>query len=154
MTYLIFALKTEAQAFIDKKLNVNIVISGIGSRNIYNVTKNIVDKMNKDDIIVNVGICGACDDFKIGDLLEVNPNTLKIDNRWTLSCVDYEVGKIGKYDVVDMESTGFIDATKNTNNRYIFKIVSDHFEPNKITKDGAKRLIFNKIDEIMRRIKR
>jgi hypothetical protein len=51
-----------------------------------------------------------------------------------------------------MESAGFIKATKDIKNSYIFKIVSDYFEPEKVTKDKAKQLIFNKIDEIMKEI--
>jgi hypothetical protein len=35
----------------------------------------------------------------------------------------------------------------------MFKVVSDNFEPHKVTKDMAKMLIFKKIDEIMKRVK-
>lgn len=160
MIYVILALKAEAQAFVDKKLDINIVTSGVGSENMYNATKKIVRIMQKDDIIMNVGICGAATEFEIGELLEICIPTqsvgtsLSIKENFILSCVDFKVNDSNKFDVVDMESAGFIDATKNIKNRYIFKIVSDHFEPNRVTKDGAKKLIFNKIDEIMQRIKK
>ncbi|MCF6298220.1 MAG: hypothetical protein L3J08_09615, partial [Flavobacteriaceae bacterium] len=69
---MIFALKAEAQAFVDKKLDVNIIISGIGSQNMYNATKKTLKLMNEDDIIVNVGICGASKKFHIGELLDIS----------------------------------------------------------------------------------
>ena len=154
MIYLIFALKAEAQAFVDKKLDVNIVISGMGIQNMYNATKKIIEVMNKNDIIVNIGICGASKKFEIGELLEIYIPTQSVGTNSTLTCVDKEINQRDKYDIVDMESSGFIDATNDIKNRYMFKIVSDHFEPNTVTKDGTKKLIFNKIDEIMKRINR
>ena len=153
MIYLIFALKAEAQAFIEKKLELNITVSGIGAYNMYNATKKIVKLMKEDDIIVNIGICGASKEFIIGELLYIDMPSKNIKKNFTLSCVDNEVSKKDKYDVVDMESSGFINATNMVKNRYMFKIVSDHFEPKLITKDGAKKLIFDNIDNIMKRIK-
>ena len=152
MTYLIFALKAEAQAFVDKKLNVNIVVSGIGSINMFNAAQIIATKMKEDDIIVNIGICGASEKFLIGELLQINIKSKTTKKIYNLSCVDNEISKKDKYDIVDMESSGFIDATNMIKNRYMFKIVSDHFEPNRVSKDGAKKLIFKQVDEIMKRI--
>ena len=50
-----------------------------------------------------------------------------------------------------MESFGFYDAIIHNpaiKKFHIFKIVSDHFEPNKVTKEKAKLLISNNIDKI------
>lgn len=152
MLYLIFALKAEAQAFIDKKINANIIVSGIGSHNMYNATKKTINEMREDDTIVNIGICGANENFTIGELLQIDLPSRTTKIIFTLECVNNEVIKNSKYDVVDMESSGFIDATTTIKNRYMFKIVSDYFEPKSITKDGAKKLIFARIDEIMKRI--
>ncbi len=152
MLYIIVALKSEAQAFIDKfKLDKNrenekisIKISGMGSANMYKTTSDVLKLMKESDIIVNVGICGASKKYKIGELLDAKDVEL--------TCVDYEVSH-NNYDVVDMESKGFIDATKDsTFKSYIFKVVSDNFEPKSVSKDMAKKLIFNKIDEIMEKI--
>lgn len=148
MLYIICALKAEAQAFVDKyKLSkskqnneITIIISGIGKESMFNATKIIVDKMNEEDIIVNVGICGANKDYKIGQLID----GFKED----LVCVDSAIFDSSIYSLVDMESSGFIDATNKIQNRYIFKIVSDHFEPHKVTKELSKKLIFNAIDDI------
>ncbi len=154
MIYLVFALKAEAQAFIDKKLDINITISGIGSKNMYNATKKILKQMDENDIIVNVGICGASKEFTIGELLHIDMLTRTTKTIFSLNCVDKEVSQKDRYDVVDMESSGFIEATNIIKNRYMFKIVSDHFEPKSVTKDDAKKLIFDNIDEIMQRIKK
>jgi hypothetical protein len=50
-----------------------------------------------------------------------------------------------------MESFGFYDALIHSpaiKNYHILKVVSDHFEPEKITKEGTKSLVFNVIDDI------
>lgn len=151
MKYIITALKIEAQAFVDRyklgksKSNdeITIIVSGLGSSNMFNTTAKIVALMNNDDMILNVGICGASKKFEISELI-------KIDfEKNILTCVDTPINAHNNYDVVDMESTGFIDATSLIKNRYMFKIVSDHFEPHMVTKDKTKRLISDKIDEIM-----
>ena len=143
MIYIIVALKAEAQAFVDKKIKVTI--SGIGENNMFNATSKIVKIMNKDDVIVNIGICGASKNYKIGQLIDAFEEHI--------TCVNESVSDKNKYAIVDMESAGFIKASLHVENRYMFKIVSDHFEPQTVTKDGAKKLIFDKIDEIMEKIK-
>lgn len=148
MLYIMCALKSEAQAFVDKyKLPKNkqnsqtkIIVSGIGSENMFNATKNIVTKMSEDDIIINVGICGADKKFAIGELIDVREENL--------TCVDSDILEHGKYELVDMESNGFLKATQGVENKYMFKVVSDHFEPHKVTKEKTKSLIFNVIDDI------
>ncbi|MCD6432902.1 MAG: hypothetical protein J7L21_02565 [Sulfurimonas sp.] len=174
MIYIIVALKAEAQAFVDKfKLKnykndkICVIISGIGKENMHKTTSQVLKEFSNDDKIVNVGICGASEEFEIGELLSICVPTQSVGTRGgtnlslapmlclgTLTCVDKEIGDKDRYDVVDMESAGFLQATKDIKNRYIFKVVSDHFEPKRVTKDSAKRLIFNKIDEIMMEIKR
>ena len=151
MKYIITALKIEAQAFVDRyklgksKSNdeLSIIVSGLGSSNMFHATAKIVALMNDDDIILNIGICGASKEFEISELI-------KIDfEKNILTCVDEPVSSSNNYDAVDMESTGFIDATSSIKNRYMFKVVSDHFEPHVVTKDKTKKLIYDKIDEIM-----
>jgi nucleoside phosphorylase len=150
MIYILVALKAEAQAFVDKfKLqnykneNITLIISGIGKENMYKTTFDVLSNFKEDDFILNVGICGANHNYKIGQLID--------SRKEHITCVNYEVSAT-KYNIIDMESAGFIKATKDIKNSYIFKIVSDHFEPNIVTKDKAKKLIFNKIGEIMKEI--
>jgi len=151
MIYVIVALKSEAQAFVDKyKLpptkenkNISITVSGMGIQNMFEATCEVVNKMKKGDSILNVGICGASKNYKIGQLLNAKDIVL--------TCVD-SAQYTDHYDVVDMESSGFKRATLDLDKCYIFKIVSDHFDPKSVTKDKAKQLIFNKIDEIMENV--
>jgi len=145
MIYIIVALKAEAQAFIDKKIDAKIIISGIGANNMKEATQKIIKRMSKDDKLLNVGICGASKEYKIGQLIDGFEEEI--------TCVDEAVSDKNKYKIVDMESSGFIKSSLHVENRYIFKVVSDHFEPQTVTKDGAKKLIFDKIDEIMEKIK-
>lgn len=148
MLYIVCALKAEAQAFVDKyklpknkqNFQITLVVSGMGSKNMYEATQNIVKTMRKNDTIINVGICGAVKKFSIGELIDARDENL--------TCVDSEISEDGKYELVDMESDGFIRATKEIENKYIFKVVSDHFEPHKVTKEKTKSLIFNVIDDI------
>jgi nucleoside phosphorylase len=153
MIYILVALKAEAQAFIDKyKLNksksndnITLVVSGIGSKNMYASTKKVVDMMQEDDTILNVGICGASKEYAVGELIDGFETKIE--------CVDEKVDEQSRCRVVDMESKGFLEASKNIKKRYMFKVVSDNFEPHKVTKDMAKMLIFHKIDDIMQRLK-
>lgn len=144
MIYILVALKAEAQAFIDKKIDAQIIVSGMGSQNMQKATQVVVDKMNKDDKIVNVGICAASKNYKIGQLID--------GFKEKIVCVDEAVDDKNRYNIVDMESAGFLEASLHVENRYIFKIVSDNFEPHTVTKDGAKKLIFNNIDKIMEKL--
>jgi nucleoside phosphorylase len=141
------ALKAEAQAFIDRyKLSktkqnsdIKIIVSGIGTKNMFDKTKLVTKEMQTDDIIINVGICGASKKYEIGQLIDADEKKI--------TCIDYEA-KDAKFDIVDMESDGFLSATKDVKNSFIFKVVSDHFEPHKVTKEKTKSLIFNVINDI------
>jgi len=151
MIYILVALKAEAQAFVDRYKLINyknevikIIITGIGSKNMYDSTINIVKNLKKNDKIINIGICGANKKYKIGQLI----NGFKEN----ITCVDFEVSNNANYNIVDMESSGFIEATKDIKDVYMYKIVSDHFEPRTIKKDKAKKLIFDKIDNIMKEV--
>jgi len=144
------ALKAEAQAFVDryrlknyKNENMEVCISGIGKENMYKATTLVLERFKNGDKIANIGICGASNHYSIGDMIDGFKHHIK--------CVDYQqIG--GDFEIVDMESDGFFEATKDIKERYMFKIVSDHFTPNSVTKDMAKGLIFEKIDEIMQRL--
>ena len=175
MLYIITALKPEAQAFIDKyKLikveykgfylhvgeNIKVVISGVGINNSEAASNMIINTLNpsSDDIFLNIGICGANTKYKIGELIEISSivykdstYTLNQGHEYTINCVDNEMST-DEYNIVDMESFGFYKATKEIKNRYMYKIVSDHFEPQNVTKEKTKSLIFNVIEEIMKKV--
>lgn len=174
MIYIITALKIEAQAFVDKyKLQKDslgkftlfknkemmLIISGVGVDNAMRATQTLINHFDitDDDIYLNVGVCGASINFEIGELLTIDAikykeqiYTLNPNIQNTIDCIDFEADtEFAK--IVDMESFGFYDAVIHSpaiKNIYILKVVSDHFEPRKVTKELVKSLLFNKIDAI------
>lgn len=174
MTYIVVALKSEAQAFVDKyklkkeKLGnftiftnetIMLIVSGIGVINSRMATQTLINHFDitDDDTYLNVGICGADRRYEIGSLLEIGKLIylheefkLHSDTPYILSCVNEEIATEG-YEIVDMESYGFYDAVMHSpaiKNYHILKVVSDHFKPQTVTKEGTKSLIFNQIDAI------
>ena len=61
MLYIVCALKSESHAFVDKyKLSktkqnayVTVIVSGIGSKNMFDTTKQTVNIVQEDDVIIN-----------------------------------------------------------------------------------------------------
>ena len=174
MLYIVTALKSEAQAFVDRykltktKLsefsvfyneNMKLIVSGIGVTNSAHATQAFINQydITDEDIYLNIGICGASNKYQLGTLLEIgnltyNTNTLALQSSSdiTLTCLDEEANN-DLFDIVDMESFGFYDAVIHSpaiKNYHILKVVSDHFEPQTITKELTKSLIFNVIDDI------
>ena len=175
MLYIITALKSEAQAYVDKykllksKLgnftlfsneNMFLIVSGIGVLNARLATQTLINQydITDDDIYLNVGICGASSHYEIGSLLEIGAisydgiSYIFKDSLEEIRCVDEEVSE-ELVKIVDMESYGVYDAVIHNpaiKNFHIFKVVSDHFQPEKVTKDGTKKLISKRIDDINR----
>ena len=174
MLYILCALKPEAQAFIDKyKLkkqslkeykiftnqDITLIISGVGNYNAMYATQTLINHFDitDDDIYLNIGICGASTQYEIGELINISYIDYKdknylVNNKeaQTIRCCDKAISK-DVYPIVDMESFGFYDAIIHSpaiKHRYIFKIVSDHFEPHCVTKDKTKSLIFKQLDKI------
>jgi len=173
LLYIIVALKPEAQAFVDKyklqksKLknftlysneSMRVIISGLGVTNATNATQTLINHydITDDDIYLNIGICGADIKYPIASLLEIG--TINYDGitysfkegKEAIVCVD-EAVKEQIYPLVDMESYGFYDAVIHNpaiKKYHIFKVVSDNFEPHKVTKEYTKSLVFNAIDAI------
>ena len=172
MIYIVTALKPEAQAFVDfyklkkSKLgnhtafmneNIILVVSGLGVINARLATQTLINHFDitDDDIYLNIGICGASSKYEIGELLEIG-SIVYDDINYTFKdekeivCLNQEASECD-YSIVDMESYGFYDAVVHSpaiKSFYIFKVVSDHFEPDKVTKDKTKSLIFNVINDI------
>lgn len=173
MLYIVTALKPEAQAFVDKYRlsktkcdnftlfsgeNLKVIVSGIGIENTKNAVRTLIEKFApaNNDTFINIGICGADKRYKIGELLEIGSIVYKEKKYMfdenishTITCKEIEVSE-NICDIADMESFGFYTATKEIKNRCIYKVVSDHFEPNRVTKEGTKKLIFDIIDKIIK----
>lgn len=176
MRYIFTALKPEAQAFVDKfKLkksrvdsftifsnsDMRVILSGLGVQKMREACDFAVKNytISKLDTCINVGICASDSRHKIGELLEIGTVSynglsyaLKSDSPNRLTCLDYEATD-EKYELVDMESFGFYEQLKERDSLYIFKVVSDHFEPKTVTKEKTKALIFNAIDELFKKVK-
>jgi purine-nucleoside phosphorylase len=174
MIYIVTALKPEAQAFVDyfklkkSKLNIftlfsnediKLIISGMGVENARRATQTLINHydITDDDIYLNVGICAASRNYTIGDVIECgsvvykNLESIFDNSKAVIHCVERELSS-ALYEIVDMESYGFYDAVIHNpaiKKFHIFKVVSDHFEPQKVTKELAKSLIFDKIETIM-----
>jgi len=136
-----------------------LIIGNIGVENARYATQMIINHydISDDDIFINVGICGANKEYEISRVLEIgaiNYNEIQYifdKKKIEILCADEAVEQTGEYDCADMESFGFYDAIIHNpaiKKFHIFKIVSDHFEPNKVTKEKAKLLISNNIDKI------
>lgn len=173
MLYIIVALKAEAQAFVDKyklnksklgnftlfsNANMMLIVSNIGVANARRATQTFIDQFDitDDDIYLNTGICGAQKRYEIGQLLEIGSvvyNDISYDfkaDKKKIVCLDAEANE-SFHEIVDMESFGFYDAVIHSpaiKHFHILKVVSDHFEPHKVTKEFTKELLFNVINDI------
>ena len=177
MLYIITALKSEAQAFVERyKLTKSklkdfvlfsnedmfLLVSGMGVLNARIATQALINQydITDDDVYLNVGICGASKVHEIASLLEIGSivyeeicYNFKSDLK-EITCVDEAISE-NRYEIVDMESYGFYDAVIHNpaiKNFHILKVVSDHFEPKRVTKDGTKQLIFNVLSSIEKTI--
>lgn len=174
MIYIVTALKPEAQAFVDKyklkKIKVRdyslfwsdtmlLIISGVGVTNARLATQALINlyDITDDDIYLNIGICAATSTHEIGALMKIDAILyegtqyfLKEKQTHIITCLDEEAFE-EKGVLVDMESFGFYDAVIHSpaiKNFFIFKVVSDHFQPHKVSKEGTKMLVFNVLEEI------
>jgi len=175
MTYIVLALKSEAQAFVDafklqkSKLstfttfsnsNIFLIISGVGVEHARMATQTLINHfdISDDDIFVNFGVCGGSKRFSIGEFVTISSVVYKeqtyilSQEGFTLTCKDEACEELGCYELVDMESYGFYDAVVHNpaiKKALILKVVSDHFEPHTLTKDMVKSLLFAKIGRLL-----
>lgn len=174
MIYIVVALKAEAQAFVDayklkkSKLanftlhsneTMRLIISGMGVTNARLATQTLINNydITDEDSYYNIGICAASNSYVIGEVIRVGTvmyeglrNTFDEEQK-EIVCVDAPVQNQGEYEIVDMESFGFYDAVVHNpaiKNFGIIKVVSDHFEPESVTKEGAKMLLFQAIKDM------
>jgi len=173
MTYIITALKPEAQAFVDyyklkksklenytlfENQNIKLIISGMGVENARLATQTLINHFDitDDDTYINAGICAGSRSYEIGELVECGGVGYQEivyrfqDDLPLIVCVD-EAQSEALYELADMESYGFYDAVIHNpaiKKFHILKVVSDHFEPKKVTKELAKSLLFAKMEAI------
>ncbi|SFV68643.1 Spore photoproduct lyase [hydrothermal vent metagenome] len=173
MLYIVTALKPEAQAFVDyyklkkSKLNgftlffnekIKLIISGIGIEKARLATQTLINNFDitDDDTYLNIGICAASKNYAIGELIVCggivyqNQKYIFMPTNPLIYCVENALSS-AIYPLADMESYGFYDAVIHNpaiKKFHIIKVVSDHFEPQKVTKEKTKSLLFNLVNAI------
>ncbi|MBN2815144.1 MAG: hypothetical protein JXQ67_00560 [Campylobacterales bacterium] len=173
MIYIVVALKAEAQAFVDayklkksklqnfilfSNATMKLIVSGMGVTNARLATQTLINNFDitDDDSYYNIGICAAKNSYAIGETLHIGSimyeDTLYSFDEYkkTITCVD-EAQDESRYDIADMESYGFYDAVLHNpaiKNYHIIKIVSDYFQPQSVTKEQAKMLLFHALKDI------
>jgi len=178
MIYFHLALKAEAQPLIVhydlkpykelpfsvyKSANYTLVVSLPGYDNALMATSSLLAHFNanKEDFFINLGLCGAPQEFAIGTLLEITrlhyetlyPYTLAKHSKLphtTLRTLDVACSET-KGSAVDMEAYAVYKAASlyiKHENIAVLKVVSDHFEPETLTKNLAQTLIAHQLKNI------
>ncbi len=158
MVYILTATKTEAQALVEhfklsKKDNcfgnekIEVYISGVGLENAYHLAKKLQDRVSLEDTVINIGIAAASKQYAIGEIVTIKKVCfedeeliISKEGEKLLTCKTPQ--KRYQETIVDMEGFGFTKVFAKYNFK-IYKVISDHFEPEKITKDGVKKLLKN-----------
>ena len=156
MVYIFTATKTEAQALVEhfklqKKENfftnemMQVHISGVGIENAYSYAKNLQPQISLEDSVINIGIAAAPKQYAIGEIVTIKNVCFKDEElivskegEKLLTCKTPQ--KRYQETIVDMEGFGFAKVFAKYNFK-IYKVISDHFEPENITKDGVKKLL-------------
>ncbi len=141
-----------------------LLVCGMGKINALMATSALLGyRIPKEgDLLINIGICGAPEHCEIGETLLVHQI---IDNErhyypdilyshplreTSLLCVDAPQSSPSEFPV-DMESSGvFLAASKffKLHQMAFLKIVSDHFTPEKVTKEGVIDLVRSNLNII------
>jgi len=181
MTYILTALKSEADPIIDffhlKKIDdkkfqiftnekITLIISGIGKIESAIATTYLLPKPNS--ILINIGICGS-PKHKKGELFQIKKIIDKsstkvvhlkgkyIFNTQSITCCDTPQNDKIKFknSLVDMESFGFYKSAKKfvkDENIYLIKVVSDNISNNILTKNEVYDLIYMHLKSIKERL--
>jgi nucleoside phosphorylase len=179
MLYIVVAHSAEARAIVDnfklKRVHllpftlfenerVKLVISGMGNENAMMATSALLGCFapGENDLLINIGICGAPGNFKIGDALLAHKiiyhdhysfGDILFEHELhecDLLCVDEPVTS-NVPTVVDMESYGVYKAASRflkTHQILFFKVVSDHFEPDTVTKEMTIELMAKNMQKL------
>ncbi len=179
MTYFICAFKGEARSFIEKRglkhvsgfsyplyknRDTLLVITGIGHQNASKATAKLMQYRlpEKDDRVINIGVCAAPEHYRIGSVLiakeiRYKKYSLQAETAFrhpfeevVLQSMD-EIQNNPCSTPVDMEAFGIYataSAYVNPGQILFIKIVSDHFKPDAISIKEIVNLIALKNKEI------
>ena len=129
-----------------KNDSILLAISGMGEKTLH--VKEITQKYEISKAI-NIGIAGCKDkSIQIGELFCTNKKLNNIPFA-TLSCSKEPIDSPNKIKttLVDMESSYFLEATKDIEDRYIFKVVSDYLDINVPKKEFVWKIISKSIEK-------
>ena len=172
MLYIVAALSAEARPFVERyrlkrvhslpftlfeNEEIKLIISGMGIDNAMIATSALLGHCPPDenDLLVNIGICAAPKNFKVGDALLIHKIEYKEHAYFPDILFEHQLNESDILSVdepaendlqtpVDMESYGVFKAASRflkTHQMLFFKVVSDHFEPQNVTKELAGELI-------------
>lgn len=144
-----------------------LLVSGIGKVNALMAVSALLGwrRPQANDVFLNIGVCGAPGEYEIGEPLLIH-QIIDTNRRYypdilythplreaSIVCAD-EPQSIPCDFPVDMESSAVFQAASRfvkLHQMGFIKIVSDHFSPQNVTKEGVTELIrsnVNKIDEV------
>jgi hypothetical protein len=179
MIYLITALDAEARPLCDyyrlkrdtflpytlyRNEEIVLVVSGMGRTNALMAVSALLGWRipEEKDVLINVGICGAPSDFRIGEALLIH-QILDGDRRYypdilyshslretSMRCVDAPQSVLSDTPV-DMESGAIFQAASRffkLHQMAFLKIVSDHCTPESVTKEGVMELLRSHVDTV------
>lgn len=142
---------------------IALVISLVGYDNALMATTALLNTFvpNEDDILINIGLCAGPKQFALGTLVEAG--TLSYKDAYTyslhkhsklpqhpLTCYDSPVS-LPQTHLADMESHAVFKAASayiKRDNIGVIKIISDHFEPQTLSKNSAQKLLHSNISAI------
>jgi nucleoside phosphorylase len=187
MTYFICAFKGEARSFIEKRglkyisgfshplyknSDTLLVITGIGHQNASRATEKLMQYRlpEKNDTIVNIGVCAAPEHYRIGSVLiakEIRYKKQGLPAKTAFShpfeeVVLRSVDEIQNHPCstpVDMEAFGIFSTASayvDPGQILFIKIVSDHFKPGSISIKEIINLVAlksKKIEEFLSSLK-
>lgn len=179
MLYIVAALSAEARPFVERfglkrvhslpftlfeNEEIKLIISGMGILNAMMATSALLGHCppKNDDLLINIGICAAPKNFKVGDALLIHKIDYKGHSYFPDILFEHELNESDILSVdepvendlqtpVDMESYGVYKAASrffHTHQILFFKVVSDHFEPQAVTKELAQELISKNIPDL------
>ena len=179
MTYLHLALKAEALPLIQHlRLHLNseapcriysnetytLTISLPGYDNALMATTALLSlhPPKTDDVFINIGLCAAPSNLAIGSLVGVHTLSFENERPYTLKPLAHlashplQTFKTEQSEALntlaDMEAFAAIKAASRflaLQQLSVIKVVSDHFKPNRLTKNSAQTLIYHAIDDIV-----
>jgi hypothetical protein len=172
MNYIVTALDPEARPLIEhyrlkrdsslpytlyRNEDTLLLVSGIGKANAAMAVSALLGWRipKRDDVFINIGICGAPITFPVGEALLIH-QIIDGDRRYypdilyphflretSLICADVPQSTTSDFPV-DMESSGIFQAASRffkLHQMAFLKIVSDHCEPKNVTKEGVISLV-------------